>query len=213
MTVLELNEETNFISNRKETIEKNEKCLNLDWLRQNCEKIHCFGLGFIQLKLKQPDGSPRKRIHFYSKDLPITAGIEDVHNHRYGFTSEILRGVLGQKFYRIVDHEKTHVLEKESCNSLIKIEDEGRICGIKMISEHCHSAGCCYRLTSDTFHRVYSNFAITMLTLGHIVCDHAEVVRKLNQPKVCPFSVNMPENDLWDIVDSLLKVNYRYPKG
>lgn len=55
------------------------------------ETISLHGLGFIQLVL-----NTKQRIHVWHPDLPKRKCFEhsSVHNHRFGFTSKILKGTL-----------------------------------------------------------------------------------------------------------------------
>lgn len=94
---------------------------DLDYLKSHCTLIHYFGLGFVQLKLR--DG---RRMHFYTESLPAIVGDDDVHNHRYDFTSQVLSGYLVQHIYRVVPGD-THTLEQESCKKKVLDDRLGEI--------------------------------------------------------------------------------------
>lgn len=46
---------------------------------------------------------------------------------------------------------------------------------------------------------------ITLLKRSAILKEHAQVVRSQDAPKVCPFSKVVPKEELWKIVDEILK--------
>lgn len=176
---------------------------SIDWLRQHCEMIHYFGLGFIQVKFK-PVNMVRTRMHFYTKELPPITPQEDVHNHRYGFTSEILKGEFIQSLWDVVDGDK-YVLEKESCKAGVEVNEPGRPVNLKLIGTNIYVAGSRYGIPHTTFHSVQADDAITLLRLGKVEKDFAEVVRKKDSEKVCPFSQKVEEARLWEIVESMVK--------
>lgn len=159
-----------------------EEFKDINWLKANHQMIHYFGLGFIQLKIDNT-----YRMHFYTESLPAIVSQEDVHNHRYSFFSEIVKGKLLQELYQITDGD-THIKEQETCKAGIGADGMGVKCGLKETSRHRYFAGSRYWLNHDTFHRVWSANAITLLTRGEIEKELAEVVRPVNAPKICPFS-------------------------
>lgn len=178
--------------------------LDIDWIKKHCEMIHYFGLGFIQVKLTSHGTSIRRRMHFYHWKLPPITDGEEVHNHRYNFCSTILRGNFSQELYQIVEGD-SHLLEKESCKAGVEINEPGKPCGIASISSQVFSAGSSYCIDHKTFHKVQSRYAVTMLTLGEVEKDFAEVVRPRMAEKVCPFSKNMPEGELWEFVEKMAR--------
>lgn len=87
----------------------------VEFLKDNCEKIHYFGLGFVQLKMK----NPKIRYHFYNKELSRLTPTEEIHNHRYAFESRILAGELDQIIYNVIKcgpDQATHTLRPVSCD-------------------------------------------------------------------------------------------------
>ncbi len=60
--------------------------------------ISIHGLGFIQVPL---DGD--YRLHIWDKDLPRRKNIEhsEVHNHRFGFISRVLKGSITNHSYNV----------------------------------------------------------------------------------------------------------------
>src|SRR6185437_9028781 len=123
--------------------------MKVDWLRDNSELVHYFGLGFIQLKLNK-----EYRLHFYTPELPPIVPEEDVHNHRYDFTSMVLKGIFAQEVYEVLSNENTHIMEEESCNPDVKCESAGIPCGVKLASRQTYYPGSKYWIDHDIFHRV-----------------------------------------------------------
>lgn len=174
--------------------------LEIDWLKNNHQMIHYFGLGFIQLKLDNVS-----RLHFYTEELPPIVSEEDVHNHRYDFTSTILKGELTQEIYTYDLIEKTHIIEEESCKSGIKCHAEELLfCGIKLLSTQKFSTGSSYWIDHDTFHRIIAKNCITFLQRDGYKKEFAKIIRKKDKLPVCPFSKKIEEQKLWDIVEFMI---------
>ncbi len=176
--------------------------MKVDWLKDNIELIHYFGLGFIQLKINK-----EYRLHFYTPELPPIVPKEDVHNHRYDFTSMILKGIFTQEIYGIVSNENTHITREESCNPDVKCESTGIPCGIKLISRQTYYPGSKYWIDHDAFHRVVNEGeCITLLRRTDYKKKSANVIREKNENCVCPFSQKIEEGKLWHIVEGMLNV-------
>ncbi len=174
--------------------------LTLKWLKANCQMVHYFGLGFIQLKINQYE-----RLHFYTKDLPPIVPEEDIHNHRYDFTSKILAGMLIQEVYEVIPGS-THLIEDESCQVDVKTQiEEMKPCSIRLSSKHTYNTYSEYFIGHETFHRVYNfGYCITHLTRTDYKKKFAQVIRPVGQEKVCPFSHKVAEGDLWDIIGAMI---------
>jgi hypothetical protein len=168
-------------------------------LQQKATHIHYFGLGFIQIKLGQTH-----RIHFYTDLLPAIVDKEDVHDHRYDFTSKILYGTFTQELFS-VQEGNDYVLEEESCTEGYMPDESKRLlCTIEKISEEHFTTGSSYSISHTALHRVHSRDAITFLTRSPYKKHLARVARKQDAPKVCPFSKKVDEATLWNMVDTLL---------
>lgn len=172
---------------------------DIDWLKKNYQMVHYFGLGFIQLKL-----DATYRMHFYTPELPPIVPEEDIHNHRYSFSSSVLKGVFYQEIFELVEGD-THVCEEESCSPDSPEHKSGRPCGIKSVSSHAYVLGSHYWVHHSTFHRVRATNCVTLLTRGVREKPHAEVVRSPYAPKVCPFSQKVKEETLWEMMERMIK--------
>jgi hypothetical protein len=173
--------------------------LDIDWLKANHQMVHYFGLGFIQLKMNHQD-----RLHFYTSELPPTVPEEDVHNHRYCFTSTILKGYFRQELFRVVEGD-THLREQETCKEGVCAGSTPVSCSLLLASSHLYAVGGQYFIDHDTFHRVEAQNCITLLIRGEYKKELAEVIRLRGQVKVCPFSQKVPTERLWEIIESMVK--------
>lgn len=172
--------------------------ISIDWLKNNCEMIHYFGLGFIQLKVDKTT-----RLHFYTPDLPAIVSEEDIHNHRYNFKSEIIYGSLHTALYEVVPGD-THVMEDESCQVGTKPTGEPKRCGVSMLYSNVMLAGSEYCINYKTFHRVKAySYCLTMLTRTGYQQDYAQVIRPVGAEPICPFSQKIDEDTLWEIVRAM----------
>lgn len=174
--------------------------LDIDWLKKNCSMIHFFGLGFIQLKINN-----QYRLHFYTKDLQSIIGEEDIHNHRYDFSSRILKGHFSQEIFKAIEGN-THIKEDESCQKEQHEGQEKSFCSIKSIEKQFYRQGEFYKIKHDVFHRVRPPIdnCITLLNRGAYQKEFAQVIRLIGSSKVCPFSHQIPEKELWETVERIL---------
>lgn len=174
--------------------------VTLDSLQKQCTMIHYFGLGFIQIKLGK-----QHRIHFYTELLPPIIDEEEVHNHRYDFTSKILYGELNQEIFSVAPGD-THLLVDESCTEgLVPQEEKSTLCTIQKTESHHFVRGSEYFIDHNVFHRIKAKNAVTFLTRTDYKKQYAQVIREKDAPKVCPFSEKISEEKLWGIVESILK--------
>lgn len=174
---------------------------DIDWLKKNHQMIHYFGLGFIQLKL-----TPSRRMHFYTPELPSIVGEEEVHNHRYDFISYILDGCLQQQIFRKIKGNN-FVCENETCNPNNKksLCDTVELCNIELLTEQWFRRESKYFIDNRTFHRVRAEVpTITCLDRTDYKKPFAQVIRPKSMKPVCPFSKQVPEEQLWDIIRSML---------
>jgi len=176
--------------------------ITIDFLKKNVTMIHYFGLGFVQVKVGESD-----RFHFYHKDVP--AFVDEPHDHRYNFTSNIHRGELRNTIW--VPDPEGHiigVLEEESCRE--GVSPPGGSVPVKLRSSvsFVTLAGSSYMMHCDTLHTVEPLLdrgpVVTHVHRWPVVKEYARVFRKDGAEKVCPFSVKMSDDDLWAIVADCL---------
>lgn len=175
---------------------KNYKDIDLGYIKTNNVRLYYFGLGFIQLKLNDTF-----RLHFYSEELPPIT--EDIHNHRYDFTSQILKGNITNYIYSI-SNGSDYLITNESCNPDIQAPPEKKFCNAALAAQKTFSQGDKYSVTHDEFHRVEAANCITLLSRGGYKKEFAQVVYPTAQDPVCPFSKKIPDGELWRIIEEML---------
>jgi hypothetical protein len=174
--------------------------LNIDSLKENCQRIYFFGLGFIQVKLNDSE-----RVHFYTNEFQKTSVAEEIHNHRYDFESTIIKGTIIQEIFSYqYDDKGDSWITKETCNPDTKKEFDRFKCTVKLIQRQMFATGSMYWTDHDTLHRVDADQAITYLKRGPYMKDEANVVYPVNIVPTCPFSVKVSDDELWDVVRSMI---------
>lgn len=181
-------------------MKEQEEKLSLDYLKKHCTMIHAFGLGFIQIKLGQEE-----RVHIYCPEAGLTTQEEEIHNHRYDFTSKVLKGCLHNKIYQ-VQPGTGFVKIKEACNPNLPKDPYEEVMGApKLVAEFRTTSGESYFLDKDVFHRVQADpGTITYLTRGEVLKEQAEVIHSKGLELTCPFSLKLTEEKLWEIVGRYL---------
>lgn len=178
--------------------------LTFDYIKDKAQKIHYFGLGFIQVKLNEYE-----RLHFYTNELEKTIGVEEIHNHRYNFTSHILQGHLKQDIYEVshIDllHRSNHILTQESCNETNPTNSKPTEVWIKPVFQKIYEKGDSYYMDHNTFHTVDSIDAVTYLNRSGYTKILADVIRKKDSKLICPFSVKVTEHTLLEIIRERFK--------
>jgi len=175
--------------------------LDYDWIKENYEMIHWFGLGFIQIKFKNLD----RRLHFYTKKLPITVEEEEIHNHRYSFRSYILKGQLIHDVYEVTIGKGDYLLTQETCKSNDKREFPKVPCSIKKIHTSYYKEKSYYDIDHSVFHTVQIDFpTITLLHKGPVEKEFADVIYPKDNKPICPFTHKIDEEELWEIVKEML---------
>lgn len=179
---------------------KDLSLLNIDNLRSYGVEPAYFGLGFIQLKIKN-----NSRIHFYHDELPVLA--EEPHDHRYDFISYILQGRFEQTVYGWnADESGKYQKFWEDCRPDYQGEqrspERGHVWEM-MYGEY--QAGDYYGIHADTLHTVKArDNCITYLVRRTPYKDFAGVVRKDGEEAVCPFSQPIPVDECWEMIEDML---------
>lgn len=171
--------------------------IDLDRLRKNHERLYFFGLGFIQLKIDD-----RYRLHFYNSSLPSIT--EDIHNHRYDFTSKILQGEITNYFYDVTEGD-SHVMDNESCSADNKAPRIEKSCKATLLKVTTFKSGESYHVTTDMFHRVEATDCITLLDRGPKTKEFAQIVVPKGMTSLCPFSKKVDNEKLWELMHEMLR--------
>lgn len=169
------------------------------WLRKNHERIYFFGLGFVQVKINE-----RFRLHFYAPELPPF--VESPHDHRYNFVSRVLSGSIKNVTYDLLPGD-TWEVRKESCRPGIKAAEQEPFlmsCDLKIRNVQFVRAGEEYFMPHQLFHTVRSQGCVTLLDRGPYEKEFAFVASRKGEIAPCPFSGNIPEERLWEIIERML---------
>lgn len=164
---------------------------------------HYFGLGFIQLKIDET-----RRYHFYHPTIMPILDEEEIHNHRYDFTSTVVKGRL---FNEIFDYESDAFSEEGLFEVSCKKEDAGKepvlideVIKRNVVNFSCSSSDH-YDMKHFMFHRIrYIEPTITFLERGPILSQYARIIKPKNEPAVCPFSKIMSQEEIWEIIAQIL---------
>lgn len=181
-----------------------DKLLDIDWLRKTGAEPHWFGLGFVQLKLNDEE-----RLHFWHPDLCPDVSEEEVHDHRYTFNSDILKGSLT---HYIFDWEPATMAKPGTYEMVYVSCEEGKPAPERKQYGHLHEvgfqelvAGSSYTFLQGRFHRtgIYEP-TVTYLCREETETEYARVIRPIGAPAVCPFSNPKPTEEVWDIIRETL---------
>lgn len=139
-----------------------------------------------------------------------TADIEEIHNHRYNFTSLVLKGHLKHDIFEvsytnILDKPVKHVLTQESCNENDKNYSKPIDVLIKPVYQKIYGRGDSYYMDHNTFHTVDSIDAVTYLKRSDYKKPLADVIRNKDKSLTCPFSVKVSEHTLLEIIRERFK--------
>lgn len=182
--------------------------MDIDWLKSHGAEPHWFGLGFIQLKINDVD-----RMHFYP-DLPgykPFVGPDEIHDHRYGFTSRVLKGtVINTTYdYEVVPYG-TMKMSLVSCEAGSGNDpDEYIAVEVQQIGKSVLCAGSSYEIAKGVFHTFEGKNAITHLRRSaDDMAHYARVIRPADTSIICPFSEPKPVSELWEVIREMVKPEF-----
>jgi hypothetical protein len=176
------------------------KYTDVEWLKDNHKSLAAFGLGFLQLKLNDSE-----RLHFWHPDFVRER--EEVHDHRYDFTSLILGGRMTQQLYELeFSVNPTHELFTTDCKpGSAGTETILKYGSLKKVFSCENVASAHYTISHGTLHRISADQCVMFLTRGLKVKDAANVVREIGATSTCPFADTVPESEMWAMIADLLK--------
>jgi hypothetical protein len=165
-----------------------------------------FGLGFVQLKL-----SDTERMHFWSPEIPYPER-EEIHNHRYDFTSNVLAGAVHHETFLVMNifrdnEDALHEIFTTTCMPGVEgTVEEVTPCDIRPMGAYIIGAGSTYSFPHTSFHTTKdTKFAITHLTrVLPKPLEFASVVKLRGAATVCPFKEKLPTDVCWEHIASAL---------
>lgn len=176
--------------------------LSVDGLRAAGAVPKWFGLGFIQIKLNDT-----QRMHFWHPDLSADTPEEELHDHRYFFTSHVVAGETTHEewFFRQDDHGDHEMV---SVNCKPGSSGEEKLIGLGRVEQggsYTMVAGSKYTFPPSGYHRIRAERCVTFLERGPVLTELATVIRPRGTPPVCPFERQIPETRLWECIADLLE--------
>lgn len=179
--------------------------ITTDYLKEKHTQIHYFGLGFIQIKIDD-----FLRYHFYDSSVFKDCIKDNIHNHRYGFSSKILKGELDETTYRLEDGDDYFVKQTNCKKGFTPIIEPDKV-SVGWSKTYHYKAGSNFR--TNKYQRICTDFhtvscpsqCITELNRTVIFTDYARVlITDLAELDYCPFETNLKEKELWEIVDAII---------
>jgi len=177
-----------------------EQALDINFLIGNCKRLYFFGLGFIQVKIDE-----EYRVHFYTNKWQPTATEDEIHNHRYCFESTVVKGKVSQEIYEVATGlSYWKIADNCAPGSMAKAEIEKGF-DARLIYRATYAPGSTYYVDSETFHKFFAQDAITLLQRGPVLKEKADILFPRDTQLTCPFSVNVPDVELWAEIGRILR--------
>ncbi len=176
--------------------------LTVDGLRKLDGKVSYMGLGVIKYKFRN-----NRAYHFYSEMAP--AIVEDIHEHRFNFTSKVVKGALKNYIYDVQGQDKNSTLQVErgECTANAERTTEVPNANIVELCNFVTEEGQSYYIHYTTLHRIecLTPKVITLLDKElPNVQENPRFVIDTNNPSVCAFSQPKSEQECWEIIEYTL---------
>lgn len=186
----------------------------IDQLRARAKRYgsdpYWFGLGFVQLKLTDVE-----RMHFWLPEIPRPER-EEIHNHRYDFSSVVLAGELRHEVYHldatvapdsVLIPTEWEIFETNCAPSKEGAVETATPCIVSKVGTFHLEAGSTYAFPHESFHTTEgTGFAVTQLVrVLPKPLEYASVIKRRGQPTTCPFSVKLPADTCWQYIDAALQ--------
>ena len=172
--------------------------ITVDELRERGGYPHYLGLGVIKCRIGADES-----YHFYSDRAPVL--VNQIHDHRFGFTSTVLKGRLKNTIYNTdgQDPNSTLQIERGECK-----KDAERVVitpNAKFVKacEFFTSAGESYYIAYDSLHQVeyLTPKIITHLFKEPITQVEPRFVVDTTVPRVCAMSEPKTQDECWEIIE------------
>jgi hypothetical protein len=173
--------------------------ITIDNMRAMGMRPKWFGLGFIQMK-----ANANTRFHFWHPDLPADDDhyADEWHDHRYDFTSTVMRGSLVTQIATVVPIAGGRTAQYHVCCQTGQLALDGTVDATPSTT-FTTPAGNNYFLHRDVFHRVRPGGDGRVATLQeryNEVKATARVVRAMGRESANPFDSHIPEERLWEVI-------------
>ena len=176
--------------------------LTVDGLRKLDGYAHYMGLGVVKYVFRN-----NRSYHFYSELAPIL--VEDIHEHRFGFTSKVIKGELKNYIYDIdgQDPDSTLQVERGECSPGAERTIEVPNANVVEMCTFTTVAGQSYHIAYDTLHRVecVTPKVITLLDKElPFQQENPRFITDAANPSPCAFSQPKSEKECWEIIEYTL---------
>ncbi len=182
--------------------------MNIEWLRANGRNPRVHGNGFLQIDL--PD---EQRLHVFGHPLlPRQVVATPIHNHRFGFESQVLRGCLinltwgfcYDKSYRATHQGYVAKPREGEDTELIPIGEQGVI---MLISKEVVLPGKSYSMRARQFHQSTADepTVTVMRKTERVDIDPTVLCRLGFSPDNAFNRYDLDEPALWTIAEESLR--------
>ena len=176
--------------------------ITIDQLRRLNGKPHYMGLGVIKYVFRNT-----RSYNFYSEKSAFL--VNDIHEHRFSFTSKVIKGELKNYIYEVFGADPTSTLQVErgECKPYAERWVEVYNANVVELCNFTTKEGQSYRINFRTLHRVecVTPKVITLLN-KKLPFDQQQprFITDSTQPSVCAFSEPKSEDECWEIIEYTL---------
>jgi hypothetical protein len=175
--------------------------LTIDELRRLGGYPHYLGLGVIKCRIGHDES-----YHFYSDRAPVL--VNQIHDHRFGFKSTIIKGILRNIIFVIDGQDLNSTLQVERGECKRGAEREVLVANAKM-KELCRfdtGVGDSYNIEYDTLHQIE---LVTPKVITHLKKEpfsqlEPRFVVDTSEPRVCAMSQPKSQKECWEIIEYTL---------
>lgn len=176
--------------------------ITIDQLRALNGRPHYMGLGCVKYVFRQSS----QAYHFYSDKAEIL--VEDIHEHRFGFTSKVIKGELKNYIYDVhsSDPESTLQVERGECKPGAERIVEVANANVVELCTFVTSPGQTYSLHQTTLHRIecVTPKVITVINREPMTELMPRFIIDTANPSVCAFSEPKSVKECWEIIEYTL---------
>lgn len=176
--------------------------ITVDDLRKMGGYPHYLGLGVIKCRVGADES-----YHFYSDRAEVL--VNQIHDHRFGFTSTILKGVLKNTIYIIDGQDPDSVLQVErgECKKEADREILVANANMKELINFTSCVGESYYIAYDTLHQIE---VVTPTLVTHLKKEPfsqiaPRFVVDTSMPRVCAMSKPKTQDECWEIIEYTLQ--------
>lgn len=172
--------------------------ITIDELRKMGGYPHYLGLGVIKCRIGKDEA-----YHFWSDRSPVL--VDQIHDHRFGFTSTVLKGVLKNTIFVVDGQDPDSMLQVERGECKEGAEREILVPNAKMkeVINFTTAPGESYYIAYDTLHQIE---LMTPKVITHIKKEPfsqmaPRYVVDTSIERVCAMSQPKTQDECWEIIE------------